>query len=100
MKFIEAISMYGGMNHAIHVQFERHAKVIDHYYFITSEGISTHRREKHMYDCLTKSGFSGFLDIKSRAVPLANKLLEQLELPEYLHSYLTKHRDSWVNKTT
>lgn len=78
------IPMYGGYDYALHLVDNGEVIV----YFITNEGISSHPSESHMYHCLEHQGFRGYLDIKSKAIPIAKYLLTIPNLPSYFTEYL------------
>jgi hypothetical protein len=88
------IPMCGGHDYAINMSDygRRHINAV---FFITDEGISTHPSEEHMNECLNYKGFSGCLEIKSRALPTANNILNETGLPEYFIKYLEAKIAKW-----
>jgi len=85
------IPMCGGHDYAVKVN--KHA--VPRYYFVTSEGISTHPTREHIDLCLNGRGFGGCLDIGCRALPTAKSILEEDNLPDYFIEYLQNKIESW-----
>jgi len=98
MKYIKTIPMCGGLDKAFHCQIERGAHIIDHFYFCTDEGISTHRSEEHMRECLEESDFMGFLDMKAKALPLAHQICRLEGLPVNDMVYLCSKAKLWAGE--
>lgn len=94
MKLINIMSMCGGADKAFHVQENYEIYPMDFFYFVTSEGISTHVSEEHMYHCLEEIGFHGCLDIKEKAIPIMMELLA-LPLDASTEAYLTNILKGW-----
>ena len=92
MKLIDTIPMGGGYDYALKVDLTSGLTKV---YFITDEGISEHPTLVHLDFCLTKGGFSDFLEIKAKAIPTAELLLSIPQLPDYLVKYLEDKVVKW-----